>query len=259
MWRVYPQVVHEEAVTTVPQRVLVIGVGGLGCPVTLALARAGVPSMTLLDPDVVDLTNLHRQPWHHDADVGRPKVESAAEKLRAQFPALQLERRQDRVTAANVEALFRAHDLVVDATDGVHTKFLLSDASVLTGVPLIYAGVLRFEGLAMRIEADGPCLRCLFERPPDDVPTCAQAGVLGSMAGLVGGLQAELALRPNETPGLSLLRVVDGHAFSFRAVKVRKRGDCAACGAGAKPVLQDEEVAAACPTPASTSPRTSAP
>lgn len=233
--------------------------GGLGCPVSLALARAGVRHLTVVDPDVVELSNLHRQPWHHDADLGRPKVESAAEKLRARFPALGVEPLQARVTAGDVEALFRRHELVVDATDGVHTKFLLSDAAVLTGVPLIYAGVLRFEGLAMRIQADGPCLRCLFETAPDDAPTCAQAGVLGSMAGLVGGLQAELALTPNEAPGVSLLRVVDGHAFSFRAVKVRKRADCAACAPGAKPVLRDEESPDACPTPASTSPVRSAP
>ncbi len=225
----------------------------------MALARAGVRQLTVVDPDVVDVTNLHRQPWHHLGDVGRAKVDSAAEKLRAAFPGLVVETRMARVTAADVEALFRAHDVVLDATDGVHTKFLLSDAAVLTGTPLIYAGVLRFEGLAMRIEPKGPCLRCLFEAAPDDVPTCAQAGVLGSMAGLMGGLQAELALTPNEAPGVSLLRVVDGHSFSFRAVKVRKRADCAACAPGAKPVLSDDPSPAACPTPASTSPVRSAP
>lgn len=219
---------------------LLIGVGGLGCPAALALARAGVTRMTLVDADTVDVTNLHRQPLHHDVDVGRPKVESAAETLRARFPALQLRLVRERVTAANAESLFRAHDVVLDCTDGVHTKFLLSDAAVLTGTPLVYAGVLRFEGLAMRIQRDGPCLRCLFETPPDDVPTCAQAGVLGSMAGVMGGLQAELALTPSAAPGVSLLQVVDGHAFSFRAVKVKKRADCAACGAHAKPVLRDE-------------------
>lgn len=233
--------------------------GGLGCPVSLALARVGVAHLTIVDADTVDLSNLHRQPWHHDADIGRPKVVSAAEKLRAKFPALSVEPRQLRVTSQHVEALFASHDLVIDATDGVHTKFLLSDASVLTGVPLIYGGVLRFEGLAMRIERGGPCLRCLFETAPDDVPTCAQAGVLGSMAGLMGGVQASLALRPNAQPGIAPLQVIDGHSFSFRAVKVRKRADCAACAPGAKPVLSDEESIAACQPPASTSPVRSAP
>ena len=160
------------------------------------------------------------------------------------------------MSAANAEALFRAHDLVVDATDGVDTKFLLSDAAVLTGTPLIYGGVLRFEGLAMRIEPGGPCLRCLFETPPDDAPTCAQAGVLGSMAGLIGGLQAELALSHGE-PGLALLRVVDGASLHFRTVRVRRRADCAACGEGAKPLLTDAR-APACQS-ASTSPTRSAP
>ncbi len=239
--------------------VLVVGLGGLGCPASLALAEAGTERFTFLDPDVVDVTNLHRQPWHHPEDVGRPKVASAAARLRRAFPGAGVEERQERLTAANAQALFRAHRVVLDCTDGVDTKFLLSDASVLTGTPLIYGGVLRFEGLAMRLEPGGPCLRCLFESPPEDVPTCAQAGVLGSMAGLVGGLMARLALTPNPEPGLALLEVVDGLAFTFRRVKVRRRPDCAACGEGATPVLRDQLREPSCPVPASTSPATSAP
>jgi adenylyltransferase/sulfurtransferase len=234
---VYPHVVHEGRVTKIPPRVLVVGVGGLGCPVSLALARAGVPRLTLIDPDVVELGNLHRQPWHHTADVGVPKVRSAAAKLTRAFPSLVVTALQERVTARNAEAQFLGHELVVDATDGVDTKFLLSDASVLTGTPLVYGGVLRFEGLAMRIDRGGPCLRCLFETPPDDLQTCAQAGVLGSMAGLIGGLQATLALGGPGRAGESMLQVVDGRSLTFRAVRVRRRPDCAACGEGAKPVL----------------------
>lgn len=242
----------------VPDSVCVIGVGGLGCPASLALAFAGVKRLTLIDPDVVELTNLHRQPWHHPADVGVPKVESAASKLRRQFSGLALTARQERATAATIESLFATHDVVLDATDGVGTKFLISDAAVLTKRPAIYAGVLRFEGLAMRLEPGGPCLRCLFETPPTDVPTCAQAGVLGAMAGVMGGLQASLAFRPNPEPGLALLHVVDGLDLSFRTVKVRRRRDCAACGDGAKAVLVDADDPS-CPTPASTSPVRSAP
>jgi adenylyltransferase/sulfurtransferase len=223
--------------------VLVIGAGGLGCPASLALARAGVRSMTLVDPDVVDLTNLHRQPWHHTADVGAPKVESARTKLERAFPGLTVACEQRVVDASNAEALFRRHGLVIDATDGVDTKFLLSDASVLTGTPVIYAGVLRFEGLAMRIERGGPCLRCLFETPPVDVPTCAQAGVLGSMAGLMGGLQARLAQTPNAAPGLALLHVVDGQSLTFRQVKVRRRADCQSCNGARPPTLRDGRAA----------------
>lgn len=242
----------KRAVTQMPRRVLVVGVGGLGCPVSLALARAGVPALTLVDGDVVDVTNLHRQPWHHPADVGRPKVASAAEKLARGFPGTAVTTLAQRLGAADVEALFRAHDLVIDATDGVGTKFLLSDAAVRTGTPLVYGGVLRFEGLALRIDPrHGPCLRCLFETPPDDVPTCAQAGVLGSMAGVVGGLQASLALAGPGKAGEALLHVVDGRAFTFRTVRVRRRPDCAACAEGRAPVLQEPALdgAAACPTP----------
>lgn len=252
---------HEAGVTMAPSRVLVVGVGGLGCPVSLALARAGVPSLTLVDADVVDPTNLHRQPWHHAGDEGGLKVASAAAKLGRGFPQVQVAPRPERVTALNAEALFRAHDLVIDATDGVDTKFLLSDAAVLTGTPLVYGGVLRFEGLALRIDpGHGPCLRCLFETAPDDVPTCAQAGVLGSMAGLIGGLQASLALGGRGAAGEAMLHVVDGRTFTFRAVRVRRRKGCAACGEGAKPVLSEGPTRAdACQTPSSTSPARSAP
>ncbi len=195
--------------------------------------------MTLVDPDVVDGSNLHRQPWHHAADVGRPKVDSARQKLERAFPGLVVTTEQRAVDASNAQALFERHALVIDATDGVDTKFLLSDASVLTGTPVIYAGVLRFEGLAMRIERGGPCLRCLFETPPVDVPTCAQAGVLGSMAGLMGGLQARLARTPNATEGLAMLHVVDGHSLTFRQVKVRRRADCRTCNGERPVVLRD--------------------
>ncbi len=231
----------------VPRSALVVGVGGLGCPAALSLAAAGVRRLTLIDPDVVELSNLHRQPLHLDGDLGRRKVDSAAEKLRAAFPELALELRPERLTAANAEALFAAHEVAMDCTDGVDTKFLLSDAAVLTGVPLVYAGVLRFEGLVMRVQPGGPCLRCLFETAPADAPTCAQAGVLGSMAGLVGGLQAQVALRPNAAVGLAQLHVLDGRALSFRSINVRRRADCPACGAGGKPVLSDEPCASTSP------------
>lgn len=238
---------------------LIVGAGGLGCPASLALAQKGVPHLMIVDDDRVDLTNLHRQPWHRRADVGALKIDSAREKLGAAFPSLSIQTRRERLDAQNALSHFGAHDLVIDATDGVRTKFLLSDASVISGVPLIYGGVLRFEGLAMRIERGGPCLRCLFEKPPEDAPTCAQAGVLGSMAGLIGGLQAELAVTPLFAPGVSLLRVVDGLNLTFRSVKVKRRADCAACGEGAKPVLGElnEVTEEACD--ASTSPARSAP
>lgn len=205
---------------SVPKRILVVGAGGLGCPAALALAQAGVEHLTLVDPDRVEESNLHRQLLHHPADVGRLKVESARERLSRQFPRLTVEAVPARVDAAVAGQLFPRADVVIDATDGVETKFTLSDAAVRCGVPLVYAGVLRLDGLAMRLSPGGPCLRCLFESAPADGPTCAQAGVLGSLAGLLGGLQARLALAPAEPAGAATLHVVDAGAWTFRRLTV---------------------------------------
>ena len=236
------------------RRVLIVGAGGLGCPASLALARAGVGHLTLVDADRVDVTNLHRQLWHRDADVGRLKVESAAEGLSRAFPSLRVEGLAHRVDATNAEALFRAHDGVVDATDGTATKLFLSDVAVATGVPLVYGGVLRMQGQAMRVEPGGPCLRCLYEEAPapDAVPTCAQAGVLGAMAGLVGALQALLlmeALEPRDggvgpgairVPGEAVLHVLDGASLRGRRVRVRRAPGCEGCSRS-RPLTLEEE------------------
>jgi molybdopterin-synthase adenylyltransferase len=216
-------------------RVLVVGLGGLGCPAAVALAGAGVRHLTLVDPDRVELSNLHRQLLHRPADVGRWKVDSAAEGLRRAFPQLELEPRVLRVERANADPLFAAHDVVIDGTDGTDTKFLLSDVAKRTGVPLVYGGVLRMQGQAMAITPAGPCLRCLYDAPPDPerVPTCAQAGVLGAMAGLVGGLQALLALEllaGGAEPGASAaLRVVDGALLRGRTLRVARVEGCPGC------------------------------
>lgn len=225
-------------------RVLIVGVGGLGCPASLGLAKSGVTHLTLADPDTVDPSNLHRQLWHRGSDVGRPKVESAADRLRATFPAISIDRRAERVDANNAEALFRGHDLVIDATDGDEEKFLFSDAAVLTGTPLVHGGALRLAGQAMVIRKGGPCLRCLFEGAPDPDAgqSCAQAGVLGSIAGVIGALQAvlavrELAARGGPTRGETepLIRF-DGATLAQRTVAVKKAADCPACGAAAGPI-----------------------
>lgn len=214
--------------SSLPQRALVVGLGGLGCPASLAVARGGVRQLTLLDDDVVDRSNLPRQPWHHLSDIGRPKVESAAEKLRAQFPGLEIIPARERLDAANGSDWFARHDVVLDATDGVDTKFLLSDLAVQTRVPLVYAGVVRLEGAVMRIDPQGPCLRCVFEGPSEDAPTCAQVGVLGSMAGLVGGLQGWLALQPSQAP-TGTLHALDGRALGWRRVTMQRRPGCLGC------------------------------
>lgn len=212
------------------RRVLVVGVGGLGCPAALALAAAGVEELTLADPDVVDLTNLHRQPLHRTFDVGRDKVDSAQERLAAAFPRLGVRALPRAVDEGNVDALFEDHDGVIDATDGDAVKFLLSDAAVRARKPLVHGGVLRLGGQAMRIAPGGPCLRCLFEGPPEGALTCAVAGVLGSVAGVVGALQARLLLAPPEPPGTATLFQVDAATLAVRRVTVRRAADCPACG-----------------------------
>jgi molybdopterin/thiamine biosynthesis adenylyltransferase len=224
-------------------RVLVVGMGGLGCPASLALAQAGVGQLVLVDPDRVELSNLHRQPWHRDADVGRLKVDSAAAKLRAAFPSLHVETHALRVGPENVRALLAGADVVVDGTDGVDAKFLLNDAAVRARVPLVHGGVVRHEGLVLAAMPGGPCLRCLFEEVPgeDVLPTCARAGVLGAAAGWVGGLQAaaaEAVLRGESLKGAYWR--VDARSGRARRLSFRTRPDCPACGtngveAGATP------------------------
>jgi len=217
-------------------KVLVVGAGGLGCPASLALARAGIQRLTLADPDRVDATNLHRQLWYRSSDVGQLKVQAAADRLQAAFPSLEIATHPERVGGTSADALFKAHDLVIDGTDGVDDKFALSDAAVRTGVTLVYGGVLRFDGQAMAIRRGGPCLRCLFEAiHPDDAPSCAQAGVLGSVAGVIGGLQALLGLQelraPDAAPaGAAVLHVIDGRSLAARTLTVRKAPDCKGCG-----------------------------
>lgn len=228
-------------------RVLVVGAGGLGCPASLALARAGVRHLTLVDPDRVDVSNLPRQLWHRTSDVGGLKVESAARGLRQAFASLSVEPLAERVEERNAEALFRAHDAVVDATDGTATKLFLSDVAVATGVRLVYGGVLRMQGQAMRVEPGGPCLRCLYEEEPsaDAVPTCAQAGVLGAMAGWVGAMQAMLVLEglaspASQSPGEAHLHVLDGATLRGRRVRVRRAPECVGCSRPRLPRLSPE-------------------
>ncbi|ABF92397.1 ThiFdomain/MoeZ/MoeB domain protein [Myxococcus xanthus DK 1622] len=233
-------------------RVLLVGAGGLGCPASLALAQAGVGHLTLADPDCVDVTNLPRQLWHRGEDVGRNKAESATAGLARAFPGLSTEAIPERVDASNAEGLFRAHDAVIDATDGVATKFFLSDVAVLTGVPLIYGGVLRMQGQAMRVDPGGPCLRCLYEAPPppDAVPTCAQAGVLGSLAGLVGAVQALLALEllsgaARGGQGEATLHVLDAVSILGRRTRVARAPDCEGCRVTAIPAYPESPEACA--------------
>jgi len=216
--------------------VLVVGAGGLGSPAALYLAAAGVGRLTLCDFDVVDASNLQRQVLFSTSDVGRMKVDAAADRLRALNPHVVVETVKDRVGTGNAQRLADAHDVVVDGSDNFTTRYLVSDACVLAGKPYVYGSIFRFEGQASVFDAPkGPCYRCLFpEAPPEGlVPNCSQAGVLGALAGLVGSIQAAETLKLILGVGTTLsgrLLLVDLQGAGFREVKLRRDPACPACG-----------------------------
>jgi adenylyltransferase/sulfurtransferase len=217
-------------------RVLCIGAGGLGSPLTLYLAAAGVGTLGIVDFDVVDFTNLQRQIIHSTADVGRKKLDSAAEKLKAINPFINLKTFETRLTSANALELFREFDIVADGTDNFPTRYLVNDACVLTGKPNVYGSIFRFEGQASVFATEeGPCYRCLYPEPPPPglVPSCAEGGVLGILPGLVGVMQAteviKLILGQGE-PLIGRLLLIDALGMKFRELKLRKNPDCPACG-----------------------------
>lgn len=211
----------------------IIGMGGLGCPASLALAQAGVRRLTLVDGDRIELSNLPRQPWYRTSDVGRSKVAVAAGRLRSAFPGLEVMEIGEHARRETVDTLVRGHGLVIDGTDGVGAKYLLSDSVARTGVPVVFGGVVQLEARALRIAPGGPCLRCLFGEAPgeDEVPTCARAGVLGALAGVAGALQARLGLLPADPPGRGRLHVVDAKdGFRVRVLDVARVPGCPGCG-----------------------------
>jgi len=217
-------------------RVLCIGAGGLGSPLALYLGAAGVGTLGLVDFDVVDYTNLQRQIIHTTADVGRKKLDSAAEKLKAINPFLNICTFEARLTSENALDLFRDFDIVADGTDNFPTRYLVNDACVLTGKPNVYGSIFRFEGQAsVFATGEGPCYRCLYPEPPPPglVPSCAEGGVLGILPGLVGVIQAteviKLILGIGD-PLIGRLLLVDALAMKFRELKLRKNPECPACG-----------------------------
>src|SRR5438067_2207643 len=218
-------------------KVLCIGAGGLGSPLALYLGAAGVGTLGIVDFDVVDYTNLQRQIIHSTADVGRPKLDSAAEKLKAMNPFLNIRKFNTRLSSDNALELFKEFDIIADGTDNFPTRYLVNDACVLTGKPNVYGSIFRFEGQASIFGTnDGPCYRCLYPEPPPPglVPSCAEGGVLGILPGLVGIIQAteviKLILGAGE-PLIGRLLMVDALAMSFRTLKLRKNPECPACGA----------------------------
>src|SRR5438477_6794773 len=217
-------------------RVLCIGAGGLGSPLALYLAAAGVGTLGLVDFDVVDYTNLQRQIIHSTADVGRKKLDSAAEKLQAINPFVNVKKIETRLSSVNALELFRDFDIIADGTDNFPTRYLVNDACVLTGKPNVYGSIFRFEGQASVFGTEeGPCYRCLYPEPPPPglVPSCAEGGVLGILPGLVGVMQAteviKLILGAGE-PLTGRLLLIDALAMKFRELKLRKNPDCPACG-----------------------------
>jgi molybdopterin/thiamine biosynthesis adenylyltransferase/rhodanese-related sulfurtransferase len=217
-------------------RVLCIGAGGLGSPLALYLAAAGVGTLGIVDFDVVDYTNLQRQIIHSTADVGRKKLDSAAEKLKGINPFLNLRTFETKLTSENALELFRDFDIVADGTDNFPTRYLVNDACVLTGKPNVYGSIFRFEGQASVFATeDGPCYRCLYPEPPPPglVPSCAEGGVLGILPGLVGVMQAteviKLILGIGD-PLIGRLLLIDSLGMKFRELKLRKNPECPMCG-----------------------------
>ena len=216
-------------------RVLTIGAGGLGSPLGLYLAAAGVDTLGLVDFDVVDESNLHRQVLFGRASVGRPKIEAAAERLRDLNPHIKIVPHETRLDSSNALDLFKDYDVIVDGTDNFPTRYLVNDACVLTGKPNVYGSIFRFEGqVSIFWGARGPCYRCLFPEPPPPglVPSCAEGGVLGVLPGIIGSLQAneviKLIVGVGE-PLIGRLVLFDALKMRFRELKLHKDPRCPIC------------------------------
>jgi len=228
--------------------VLLVGVGGLGCPAAQYLVAAGVGSLTLLDDDIIEMTNLQRQVLYGDEDLGRLKVEVAAERLTAMNGAVRLDARHDRLVASNARAQVAGHDLVVDGCDNFATRYVLNDACVLEAVPLVSGSIYRYEGqIALFESPHTPCYRCLFpESPPAERP-CHDAGVLGALAGIVGTAMAAEAIQRLANGASALagrMLLVDAATMRFRNVALQKAPDCALCGSA--PSIHEPTAVAAC-------------
>ncbi|HEY6839132.1 MAG TPA: molybdopterin-synthase adenylyltransferase MoeB [Geobacteraceae bacterium] len=217
-------------------RVLIIGAGGLGSPIALYLAAAGVGTIGLADADDVDLSNLQRQIAHHTKDIGVPKVLSAKEKMVAMNPDVQVNTYQTWVSAANIGELIADYDFIIDGTDNFAAKFLINDACVMAGKPYSHGGILQFDGQTMTVRpGESACYRCLFPAPPpkDAIPTCSQAGVIGVLPGVLGTIQATEAIKFLLGKGELLtdrLLTYNALRMRFREVPIRKSAKCPICG-----------------------------
>lgn len=216
--------------------VLLIGAGGLGSPLALYLAAAGVGRIGIVDFDVVDFSNLQRQVLHGTPDVGRSKLQSARDRLQAINPDVRLDLYETRLSAANALSIFQPYDIVIDGTDNFPTRYLVNDACVLLGKPNVYGSIFRFDGQAsVFYPGKGPCYRCLYPEPPPpgEVPSCAEGGVLGILPGLVGCIQATEAVKlilGQGEPLVGRLLLYDAMAMGFREFRVRRNPKCPICG-----------------------------
>ena len=223
-------------------KVLVIGAGGLGSPLLLYLAAAGVGTICIVDDDKVDLSNLQRQVIHATKNIGRPKVDSAAETIAQINPDVSVERHYQRLNEANALELIESYDLIADGSDNFATRFLVNDATYFAKKTLVSGAILRYDAQLSTFKAylggENPCYRCLFPAPPPPgmVPSCAEAGVLGALCGMVGSLQAAEVIKEllgaEESLSGSLL-IVDGWRTEFRKVRIKPDPACALCGAQA--------------------------
>src|ERR1700691_3504647 len=233
---IMPEVGMEGQVKVKSAKVALIGTGGLGAPLGMYLAAAGVGRIGLVDFDVVDFTNLQRQVIHGTKDVGRKKLDSAADTMLDINPYVEIDRHEVALTSENALDILKDYDIVVDGTDNFPTRYLVNDACVLLGKPNVYGSIFRFEGQASVFATDeGPCYRCLYPEPPPPglVPSCAEGGVLGILPGLVGVIQATEVIKLVLGKGDSLvgrLLLVDALNMRFRELKLRKNPECPVCG-----------------------------
>lgn len=217
-------------------KVLLVGAGGLGSPAALYLAAAGVGTIGVVDDDKVDMTNLQRQILHGTADIGQPKVESAAASMERINPDVEVKTYSERLTAANAMAIMGEYDFILDGTDNFAAKFLVADACHFAGKPYSHAGILRFDGQTMTVKpGDSACYRCVFKAPPPEgaVPSCSQAGVVGVLAGVIGTIQAAEAVKFLLGKGELLtneLLVYNALKTQFRKVGLKRDPDCPICG-----------------------------
>ncbi|MBM3934910.1 MAG: molybdopterin-synthase adenylyltransferase MoeB [SAR202 cluster bacterium] len=232
---IMPQVGSKGQRKLLDSKVLIIGAGGLGSPVAVYLALAGVGTLGIVDYDTVDLSNLQRQILHHDSDIGRKKVDSARDTLKSYNPGVNVIAHEQPITSDNAMEIFKNYDVIINGADNFPARYLVNDAAYLSGKPLVDGSILIFDGQATVYIPGKGCYRCVFPEPPPpgEVPSCAEAGVLGMLPGLVGSIQAVETVKLLTGIGDSLsgrLLLIDALSMEFRTLKVRRNPNCPLCG-----------------------------